>query len=191
MSKEISSFPATSPVHITHSMQLRHYYNRTNNSRNNRPFCVLQTCHGAPPPAFAAKLLFPSNPVKSELGPCPVSFLTPPTLEEKVRAPFSDDDLADIDVTSYTTDLVDNDFTSLFVDDDSDLLMTSSASSLMKPTVLGKRKPKESTQVRERASIHGLLYLPGPLFVSREPIVRCFSAFHFFLVLKSLFSMRS
>jgi len=86
------------------------------------------------------------------------SFPTPPNLAADSRAPFSGHELLDdldVDVTSCTSNFIEDDFARFLDDDDSDLVMTSSTlmsstsslHSLMKPTVMGKRKPRENAQV--------------------------------------------
>nr|CAB3264098.1 myb-related protein B-like [Phallusia mammillata] len=110
-----------------------------------------------PPPTFGPTILFPT---KHE--PEMESFPTPEEPKHSYstsgsQAPSSVEALLDeYDHTPYDVDLLDDDFSRFFADDDSDLTMTSSSltsstssfQSLMKPTVMGKRrKTKENVQL--------------------------------------------
>ena len=118
----------------------------------------MQVSHEAPPPTFPTKHLFSSVPIKTEELTYLESFPTPPNLADDSRAPLSGHELLDdfdVDVTSYTTNIMEDEFARFLDEEDSDLVMTSSnltsstssLHSLMKPTVMGKRKPKENAQV--------------------------------------------
>ncbi|CAK8691352.1 transcriptional activator Myb-like [Clavelina lepadiformis] len=109
--------------------------------------------HEPPPPAFAAKPLFPEIPPKLENDLNLDGFPTPPNYPSSCsQAPTCGGDF----FAEHELDFLDEDFSRFFADDDSDMTATSSTlasstssiHSLMKPTVGGKRrKNKDNSQL--------------------------------------------
>ena len=101
----------------------------------------------APPPAFAAKPLFSNGqPFSCEESSYVETFSTPPEFGDDSLAPFSGSEFLDDFEGDLTSLGANDDDVTRFLDDDSDLVLTASTSSLhslMKPTVMGKRKMKD------------------------------------------------